>query len=321
MTSNAFAKKLIFHPFQRSSRMNYQNAWPGCCQIAGCLKSSYIEVGSGACRPRRRNPDLETSSFGDIKLSTPFALDGQTVLVTGASSGLGRHFSLTLAKAGAKVAVCARRTEKLASLVEEIETFDGRAMAFAMDVADVTSIAAAVDAAETELGPISVLVNNAGISVQKSAVDMTPEDYDTLMDTNQKGAYFTAVEVGKRMIAHGHGGSIINIASVASLRPLAQLSTYCMSKAAVSHMTRALAVEWARYNVRVNAIAPGYIETEMNAEYFASPPGQAFIKRFLRRRVGVPENLDGALMLLATKAGEFMTGEQIVVDDGLNLAM
>jgi NAD(P)-dependent dehydrogenase (short-subunit alcohol dehydrogenase family) len=254
-------------------------------------------------------------------LSTPLELDGQTVLVTGASSGLGRHFSMTLAKAGAKVAVCARRADKLASLVEEIEAFDGRAMAFSMDVSDVSSISAAIDNAETELGAISVLVNNAGISVQKNAVDMTPDDYDLLMDTNQKGAYFAAVEMGKRMIAHGHGGSIINIASVAAIRPLAQLSTYCMSKAAVSHMTRALAVEWARYNVRVNAIAPGYIETEMNAEYFASPPGQAFIKRFLRRRVGVPENLDGALMLLATKAGEFMTGEQIVVDDGLNLAM
>ena len=251
----------------------------------------------------------------------PHVLDGQTALVTGASSGLGRHFSLTLAKAGAKVAVCARRTDKLASLVEEIEAFDGRAMAFAMDVTDVDSIAAAVDGAETELGPIAVLVNNAGLSVQKHAVDMTPEDYDLVVDTNQKGAYFTAVEVGKRMIAHGHGGSIINIASVAGLRPLGQLSAYCMSKAAVTHMTRTLAVEWARHNVRVNAIAPGYIETEMNSEYFASDHGQAFVKRFLRRRVGVPENLDGALLLLASPAGEFMTGEQIVVDDGLNLAM
>jgi NAD(P)-dependent dehydrogenase (short-subunit alcohol dehydrogenase family) len=254
-------------------------------------------------------------------MSNPLGLEGQTVLVTGASSGLGHHFALTLAKAGAKIAVCARRTDRLAALVEEIEAFDGRAMAFALDVADVDSISGVVDSVETELGAIAVLVNNAGISVQKNAVDMTPDDYDYLMNINQKGAYFTAVEVGKRMIAHGHGGSIINIASVASIRPLPQLSTYCMSKAAVTHMTRALAVEWARYNVRVNAIAPGYIETEMNRDYFASDHGQNFVKRFLRRRVGMPENLDGALMLLATEAGSFMTGEQIVVDDGLNLAM
>ena len=254
-------------------------------------------------------------------MSNPFSLEGQTVLVTGASSGLGRHFSQTLAKAGAKVAVCARRTDKLATLVEEIEAFDGRAMAFAMDVTDQQSIADAVDGAETELGPISVLVNNAGISVQKHAVDMTPDDYDYLMNTNQKGPFFVAQEVGKRMIAHGHGGSIINIASVAGLRVLPQLSTYCMSKAAVAHMTRCLAVEWKRYNIRVNSIAPGYIETEINKDYFATDQGQAFIKRFLGRRLGVPENLDGALMMLATHAGEFMTGEQIVVDDGLNLAM
>jgi NAD(P)-dependent dehydrogenase (short-subunit alcohol dehydrogenase family) len=261
------------------------------------------------------------SAIGDRILSNPFVLDGQTVLVTGASSGLGHHFSLTLAKAGAKVAVCARRTERLASLVEEIEAFDGRAMAFAMDVTEPASITAAVEAAETELGPIAVLVNNAGISVQKPAIDMTPDDYDHVMNTNQKGAFFVATEVGRRMIAHGHGGSIINIDSVASFRPLSHLSTYCMSKAAVKHMTKALAVEWARYNVRVNSIAPGYIETEMNSEYFASDQGQAFVKRFLKRRVGVPENLDGALMLLATPAGEFMTGEQIVVDDGLSQAM
>jgi len=254
-------------------------------------------------------------------LSNPFAMDGQCVLVTGASSGLGRHFSLTLAKAGARVAVCARRTDRLASLVDEIESFDGRAMAFSMDVTDPESIAAAVDGAETELGPLSVLVNNAGLSVQKSAVDMTPDDYDLVMNTNVKGAYFVALEAGRRMIAHGHGGSIINISSVASFRPLSQLSTYCMSKAAVTHMTKTLALEWARYNVRVNSIAPGYIETEINSDYFATEQGKAFVKKFLRRRIGVPENLDGALMMLATSAGDFMTGEQVVVDDGLNLAM
>jgi len=254
-------------------------------------------------------------------MSNLSAMEGQTALITGASSGLGRHFALTLARAGAHVALCARRGDKLASLVEEIEAFDGRAMAFSMDVSDVSSIEAAVDAAETELGAINVLINNAGIAVQKNAIDISEEDYDNLFDTNTKGAFFVATAVGKRMIQHGHGGSIVNIASVAAIRAVRQLSIYSMSKIAVTQMTRSLALEWARYNVRVNAIAPGYIETEMNQAYFASEAGKKFSNTFLRRRVGVPEHLDGALMLLATSAGEFMTGETVVVDDGLNLAI
>jgi len=250
-----------------------------------------------------------------------FSMEGQTALVTGASSGLGRHFALTLARAGAHVAVCARRTEKLASLVDEIEAFDGRAMAFAMDVTDLASIEAAVDAAETELGALNVLINNAGIAVQKDVLDTTEADYDNLFDTNTKGAFFVAQAVGRRMIQHGHGGAIVNIASVAAVRAVRQLSIYCMSKIAVTQMTKSMALEWAQHNIRVNAIAPGYIETEMNQAFFASDPGKKFASTFLRRRVGVPANLDGALFLLATSAGDFMTGETIVVDDGLNLVL
>jgi NAD(P)-dependent dehydrogenase (short-subunit alcohol dehydrogenase family) len=254
-------------------------------------------------------------------LTNLFAMDGQTALVTGASSGLGRRFALTLARAGAHVAVCARRTDRLAGLVDEIEAFDGRAMAFPMDVADVGGIEAGVDAAETELGAIDVLVNNAGIAVQKSALEMTEADYDVLFDTNTKGAFFVAQAVGKRMVRHGRGGSIINIASLAAIRAVSKLSTYSMSKVAITMMTKSLALEWARYNIRVNAIAPGYIETEMNQDFFASDAGKQFADTFLRRRVGAPKNLDGALLLLATSAGDFMTGETIVVDDGLNLAI
>ena len=250
-----------------------------------------------------------------------FAMEGQIALVTGASSGLGRHFALTLARAGAHVAVCARRSDKLAGLVDEIESFDGRAMAFSMDVADIASIEAAVDAAETELGAIGVLINNAGIAVQKNALDMTETDYDDLFDTNTKGAFFVAQAVAKRMVQHGHGGSIINIASLAAIRALGKLSTYSMSKAAVTMMTKSLALEWAKHNIRVNALAPGYIETEMNQEFFASDPGKKFTSTFLRRRVGTPKDLDGPMLLLATSAGDFMTGETIVVDDGLNLAI
>lgn len=254
-------------------------------------------------------------------MTNSFAMEGQIALVTGASSGLGRHFALTLARAGAHVAVCARRTDRLAGLVDEIESFDGRALAFAMDVTDVASIETAVDAAETELGAIGVLVNNAGIAVQKNALDMSESDYDDLFNTNTKGAFFVAQAVGKRMVQHGHGGSIVNIASLAAIRAVGKLSTYSMSKIAVTMMTKSLALEWARYNIRVNAIAPGYIETEMNQEFFASDAGKQFSGTFLRRRVGQPENLDGALLLLASAAGDFMTGETIVVDDGLNLAI
>jgi NAD(P)-dependent dehydrogenase (short-subunit alcohol dehydrogenase family) len=254
-------------------------------------------------------------------VSTLFAVDGQTALVTGASSGLGRHFALALARAGARVAVCARRTDRLVDLVDEIAGFDGRAMAFAMDVTDGDSVRAAIDAAETELGPLSILVNNAGTGVSKKIVDFTPEDYDLVMNTNLKGAWLVAQESGRRMIAHGHGGAIINIASMAGIRLVGLLSVYGMSKAAVIHMTKYMAQEWARHDIRVNAIAPGYIETELNSEFFASERGKAFVDRFLRKRLGTPADLDGVLMLLASRASDFVTGAVIQADDGLSLIM
>ena len=254
-------------------------------------------------------------------MSNMFSLEGQTALVTGASSGLGRHFALTLAKAGARVAVCARRADRLKDLVEEIEAFDGRAMAISMDVTDPDSIVTAVDAAETELGAIHVLINNAGTTVTKKIVDFSVEDYDFVMDTNLKGAWLVAQEVGRKMMAHGHGGSIVNIASMAGIHTVRLLSVYGMSKAGVVHMTRFMAQEWARYDIRVNAIAPGYIETELNAEFFASEKGQEFVNRFLRKRVGKPADLDGVLLLLASGASDFVTGTIIEADDGLSLVM
>ncbi len=246
-------------------------------------------------------------------------LDGKTALVTGASSGLGRQFALTLARAGAKVALCARRTDRLEALAEEIAAFDGRAIPLQMDVTDQASIAAAFEAAETELGALDILVNNSGVSVMKAVLDVTEDDYDFIMDTNAKGAFFVAQEAARRMVRHGNGGRIVNIASVAGLRVIGKLSVYCMSKAAVVQMTKAMALELGRYNINVNAICPGYIETEINADYWATEGGKKLIAMLPRRRVGKPEDLDGLLLLLAGGQSDFINGAVIAADDGLNV--
>ena len=248
-----------------------------------------------------------------------FDLNGQTALITGASSGLGHRFALTLARAGARVALAARRVDRLEALAEEIAGFGGRALCFELDVTDAENVNTVVDSAETELGALTILVNNAGVADPKLAVKTTPEDYDFVVGTNLKGAWLVATAAGRRMIQHGHGGSIINIASMAAFMVLPGLALYAMSKAGVVQMTKALALEWARYGIRVNAIAPGFIETEMNAEYFKTDLGKAEIDRMLRRRLGGPEELDGTLLLLASKASDYITGTVITVDDGQSL--
>ncbi|WP_415237703.1 SDR family NAD(P)-dependent oxidoreductase [Sneathiella sp.] len=250
-------------------------------------------------------------------MNSPTFLEGKHALVTGASSGLGWQFALTLARAGAKVTLAARSTDKLETLAKEIEGFDGRALPVRMDVTDVASIRSAVAAAETELGPVDILVNNSGISALSPSEAISEEDFDAVMDTNAKGAFFVAQAVGQSMIKHGHGGKIINIASVASNRVLKQNIAYCMSKAAVKHMTAALADEWGRYNINVNGINPGYIVTGINRDYWDTDHGKKLISRLPRRRVGDPEVLDGALLLLAGPGSDFMTGSMIDVDDGL----
>jgi len=250
-------------------------------------------------------------------VTAPNFLEGKHALITGASSGLGWQFALTLARAGAKVSLAARSTDKLETLAKEIEGFDGRALPVRMDVTDVESINSAVDAAETELGPVNILVNNSGISAGNASSLLSEEDYDSVMDTNAKGAFFVAQAVGKSMINHGNGGKIINIASVAAKRVLKQNIAYCMSKAAVQHMTLALADEWGRYNIQVNGINPGYIVTGINRAYWETDVGKKFIQRLPGRRVGSPEALDGTLLLLAGSGSDFMTGSMIEVDDGL----
>ena len=249
-------------------------------------------------------------------MSKRFDLSGKVALVTGASSGLGVHFARTLAAAGAAVAIAARRADRLASLQAELQSAGHKAAAVALDVQSGKSVSAAFDAAETALGPIDIVVNNAGISIVKPALEMPEEDWDAVVDTNLRGAWLVAQGAAKRWVAGKRPGSIVNIASILGLRTIGQVAPYNASKAGLIHLTRALAMEWARHNIRVNAICPGYIETEMNSDFWKTPGGQRLIERIPQRRIGQPEHLDGALLLLASEAGSFMTGSVLTVDGG-----
>jgi NAD(P)-dependent dehydrogenase (short-subunit alcohol dehydrogenase family) len=249
--------------------------------------------------------------------------EGKIALITGASGGLGARFAKVLAEAGAQVVLAARRVDRLKELRAEIESAGGAAHVVALDVTDYASIKSAVAHAETEAGPIDILVNNSGVSTTQRLVDVTPEDYSYVMDTNQRGAFFVAQETAKRMITRAKGDPkkqhrIINIASVAGLRVLPQIGIYCMSKAAVVHMTKSMAMEWGRYGINVNAICPGYIGTEMNAEYFNSDQGQVLLNMLPRKRLGKPEDLDGLLLLLAAEESHLINGAVVTADDGMS---
>ncbi len=249
-------------------------------------------------------------------MSKRFDLSGKVALVTGASSGLGVHFARTLASSGAAVAIAARRADRLSSLQAELEQAGAKAAAVDLDVQSAESISAAFDAVEGKLGGIDILVNNAGISIVKPALEMPADDWDSVVDTNLRGAWLMMQAAGKRWVAAKKPGSIVNIASILGLRTIGQVAPYNASKAGLIHLTRALAMEWARYQIRVNAICPGYIETEMNGDFWKTPAGQRLIDRIPQRRIGLPEHLDGALLLLASEAGAFMTGSIITVDGG-----
>jgi len=245
----------------------------------------------------------------------PRVLEGRNVLLTGASAGLGLHFAHTLAEAGANVALSARRVERLDALAAELRKGGVKVEPVAMDVTDAKSVVAAIDKAEKALGPIDVLVNNAGVASPKWIVDTTEADYDMIMDTNAKGAWLVAQEVGRRMIARKKGGQIVNIASMGGLIVSRHLGAYGMSKAAAIHMTKAMALEWARHNINVNAICPGYVSTEMNGEFFDSEEGKKFVSTFMRRRLMEPQDLDGPLLMLASGVSRAMTGSVIACDD------
>jgi NAD(P)-dependent dehydrogenase (short-subunit alcohol dehydrogenase family) len=245
-----------------------------------------------------------------------FDVRGKVALVTGASSGLGSHFARTLAASGATVVVSARRAEKLAALVDEILQAGGKAIAVPMDVNERASVAEAIAAAGRSAGVPDIVVNNAGIAQGKPSIELTEEDWRQVMNTNLDGAWRVAQESAKAMVAAGKGGSIINIASVLGLRVANALLAYATAKAGLIQATKALALEWSRYRIRVNAIAPGYIETDMTRAFFATEAGQATIKRVPQRRIGKPSDLDGALLLLASEASSYMTGSIVVVDGG-----
>ena len=261
-------------------------------------------------------------------MATSFDLTGKTAFVTGASSGLGARFARVLAANGAQVVLASRRVERLKELRAEIEADGGAAHVVALDVTSPDSIRAAVAHAETEAGPIDILVNNSGVTTTQRLVDVTPEDYDFVFGTNTRGAFFVAQEVAKRMIARARGSAndasprqarIINIASMAGLKVLAQIGIYCMSKAAVVQMTKAMALEWGRFNINVNAICPGYIVTELNEEHWQTEAGQKLVQLMPRRRLGKPEDLDGLLLLLAHDQSRFINGAVIAADDGFGV--
>ena len=249
-------------------------------------------------------------------MSKRFDLSGKVALVTGASSGLGVHFARTLAAAGAAVAIAARRADRLASLQAELQSAGAKAVAVELDVQSGDSITAAFTAVEEALGPIDIVINNAGISIVKPALEMPVEDWDAVVNTNLRGAWLVAQTAGKRWLMAKRSGVIVNIASILGLRTIGQVAPYNASKAGLIHLTRALAMEWARHDIRVNAICPGYIETEMNGDFWKTPAGQRLIDRIPQRRIGKPEHLDGALLLLASDAGTFMTGSVLTVDGG-----
>jgi NAD(P)-dependent dehydrogenase (short-subunit alcohol dehydrogenase family) len=245
-----------------------------------------------------------------------FSLRGRTAFVTGASSGLGAHFARVLAGAGARVTLAARRVDRLQALKADIEAAGGRAAAVALDVTDPASVTAAFAEAETMLGPASIVVNNAGVPSGAWFLKTAEEDWRSVMAVNLDGVFRVGQEAARRMVAAGTGGSIINIASILAFGVLKTLAPYSASKAAVVQLTKAMALELARDRIRVNAIAPGYFATEINADFFATAAGKKLTAGIPFGRLGRLEELDGPLLLLASDAGAFMTGSVITVDGG-----
>jgi NAD(P)-dependent dehydrogenase (short-subunit alcohol dehydrogenase family) len=242
-------------------------------------------------------------------MSGLFSLEGKRALVTGASAGLGAHFARVLHEAGAEVVLAARRVVSCEALAAELGP---RAQAVALDVTDAGSVAAAVDAA----GPLDILVNNAGIAETRPFLQHTEEDWDRVVNTNLRGAFLVAQAAVRGMAERKRGGSIVNIASILAARIIPGVAGYTAAKAGLVQLTRQMAVELARHGIRVNAIAPGYIASDINAGFFETEPGQAMIRRIPQRRLGRPEDLTGPLLLLCSEAGAHMTGSVVTVDGG-----
>jgi NAD(P)-dependent dehydrogenase (short-subunit alcohol dehydrogenase family) len=251
-----------------------------------------------------------------MDIANKFSLVGKVALVTGASGGLGKHFAETLAGAGATVAVGARRAEKVKEVVSGITATGGKAIAVNLDISDRASIIGAFNEIQEKVGTVNICVNNAGISGRDSALDTSDDGWDEVFSTNLKGTWMVTQEATKRLVAKSIGGSIINIASILGERVMPGVLTYTVSKAGVVQLTKALALEWARHNIRINAIAPGYVETDLNRALLQSDMGKKIIQRIPQRRTGELSDLDGPLLLLASDASTFMTGVIIPVDGG-----
>ena len=246
----------------------------------------------------------------------PFSLENQVALVTGANGGLGAHFAGTLAEAGATVVLGARRPAAAEAVCRRINESGARAHVVELDVTEPSSVKLALDHIESQIGPLRVLINNAGIAVTKPLLEHTERDWQDVLSVNLSGAWYTAQEVARRMVRAESGGSIVNISSILGLRVAAQIPAYVASKAALIQLTKAMALELARHRIRVNALAPGYIKTELNEDFFSTDAGAAIIKRIPQRRLGRLEDLDGALLLLASEAGAYITGSVLSVDGG-----
>lgn len=251
-------------------------------------------------------------------MTTLFAdLSGKTALITGASGGLGRHFAAILAERGVRVAVAARRKRELEAVAAELKAKAGGVVVpVELDVTDATSVRAAIEATVRELGAVDILVNNSGVSSNSAVLEQTEADWDRVLDTNLKGAFLMATEVARQLRAAGRGGSIINIASVLGFRQASHVTPYAASKAGLIQLTKQLALELARNQIRVNAIAPGYVLTDINRDFFATEQGAQMIRRIPQRRLGNFEDLTGPLLLLASDASSYMTGSVLVVDGG-----
>jgi NAD(P)-dependent dehydrogenase (short-subunit alcohol dehydrogenase family) len=254
-------------------------------------------------------------------------LSGRVAFITGASSGLGAQFARTLASAGAAVVLASRRVEKLKDLRAIIDSEGGDARVIELDVTDHASIKSAVAHAETEVGSIDILVNNAGVGTAQHLQNVTSDEFDYMFDTNVKGAFFVAQEVAKRMLARAQGaapgsytgGRIVNIASTLGLRVQARTGVYAMGKAAVVQMTKAMALEWGKYGINVNAICPGYIDTEINHAEWSTDAGQKFVQTLPRKRVGQPQDLDALIVMLCSDQSHFINGAVIAADDGFSV--
>ncbi|WP_460164137.1 SDR family NAD(P)-dependent oxidoreductase [Pseudomonas sp. S2_F03] len=252
-----------------------------------------------------------------MDIRSTFSLSGKTILVTGASSGIGAHLARVASQAGARVVIGARRVERLEQLAQDIRWLGGEALVVALDVTDRASVEAAFDAAEVRFGVVDVVLNNAGIGNAMGALNISEEQWRSMLSTNLDGVWRVAQCAAQRLVNAGRGGSIVNVASILGLRVGTGYSHYCAAKAGVVHLSKSLALEFAHHRIRVNAIAPGYFKTEMNDAYFDGDRGQTYIRNAVpMRRLGELGELEGPFLLLASEAGSFMTGEVLAVDGG-----